>query len=106
MTARPPRAFPDGALVRVKGTHDQVLALFGREVVGAVGVIVRSARRSQGQNRYLVTFPAHTYVTPIQRLVRDIAALDVVIREELLEPATAPILATRTETAACTTCTT
>lgn len=88
--ARSVPQFNEHALVRVKGTDDQVRALYGAEAVGAVGVIVRLSHRANGVNRYLVNFPAHTYITPAKHLQREVASVNNVIREDLLELAVQP----------------
>ncbi len=80
-----PPIFANGDLVRVAGTDEHVLALFGRELVGAVGTVLCSVRRSHGHNRYMVHFPAHTYVTQVKRLVREIPARDHVLLEYQME---------------------
>ncbi len=85
----PPR-FADGALVHVKGTDDQVLALYGHPAVGTVGTIVRRSHRSNGMHRYLVSFPEHTYTTPIRKQTRTIRATTCMIREDHLELAVQP----------------
>ena len=84
-TQKPALAFAVGDQVRVQGTTEEQLYLYGREVAGAVGIIVRPTRRSQGHNRYLVHVPRHIYVTQVKQLERPIKAHDTVIREEHLE---------------------
>lgn len=79
-----PARFANGTEVRVQGTDEQVLMLWGRDLVGAVGIIVDQTRRSFGRTRYHVHFPAHAYVTPAKGLVRQIAALTVVLPEDQL----------------------
>lgn len=78
-------AFAPGDQVRVKGTIEEQLALYGRMIAGATGTIVKPTRRSQGANRYLVHFPRHLYVTPVKRQEHPIEAHDTVLREEHLE---------------------
>ena len=80
-----PRKFTEGARVRIHGSDDQVLALFGRELVGVSGIVLTPTRRRFGVNRYRVRFPAHTYITPVKRLERQIAEIECVIREDELE---------------------
>lgn len=82
---KPALAFAAGDQVRVKGTIEEQLALYGRMVAGGVGTIVRPTRRSQGRSRYLVHFPHHLYVTPVKRQKHPIEAHDTVLREEHLE---------------------
>ena len=77
--------FAVGVQVRVRGAPEQVRALYGRELVGAVGTIVRSHRRSHGVNAWWVHMPAHDYVSPVRAQVSRIEAFETVLREDHLE---------------------
>lgn len=83
--ANAPTRFADGTHVRVTGTDEQVRALYGRELVGAAGTITRPFTRSHAHNRYLVHFPAHTYISPVKRVQSSIPDIEAVIREEHLQ---------------------
>lgn len=82
---RASRQFADSAIVRVKGTPEQQHALYGREVVGAVGEVRYPYTRSHGMNRYLVRIAAHDYTSPVRGLVSHIEAFDIVLREDHIE---------------------
>jgi|GEM_PF-6058338 len=82
---RAPFAFTAGEQVRVRGSVEEQLMLHGRMVAGAVGIVVRPTRRSQGMNRYLVHFPRHIYVTRVRRQEHPIEAHDTVLREDHIE---------------------
>lgn len=83
--AQAPHLFAEGDWVRPRGAVEEQLALHGRMVAGAVGIVVRSTRRSLGVNRYLVHFPRHLYVTPVRRVEHPIEAHDTVLREDQIE---------------------
>lgn len=84
---RQSRHFANGVMVRVKGTPEQQHALYGRDVVGAIGEILHPYTRSHGANRYIVHIPAHAYTSPVRGLVSHIAAFEIVLREDHIEAA-------------------
>lgn len=87
---RQSRKFAKHAIVRVKGDGEEQRALYGRDVIGAVGEVLSPARRSQGVNRYLVRMAEHDYVSPKRRQVSHIEAFDIVLREDHIEAVTVP----------------
>lgn len=98
------RQFAERQIVRVKGTPEEQRVLYGREVVGAVGIVLYPYTRSHGVNRYLVHIAAHEYVSPKRGLVSHIEAFDIVLREDHVEQVTASEAENETPQAAVRTC--